>query len=291
MNLLGFLRVLIRAGAAAEQKLHDDQRLISGPKNAGVVNPAFTLFRYSRLSGSVIAPHFFRPGSRILASNISSLPAQDRGTLAETLDLMVAADGTGAQAYILSGKLISGPDALRNMADSVHYLCLLHGRFPGVLDHAATKTSDNVARKWLIEAAEAFSTERAYVTKLSVAAGPLPSTAGQQQCEAAVIAQRHALDMLAQSDRKGCALGAAVALALDWRTIRAILDISATRLDMTPPACTLPDLPSTAAMMQDVADIGAMDRAINFGAQQLLGQHRGLWSLLAAREDARKDAF
>jgi hypothetical protein len=263
----------------------------TGPEIDAVVNPAFTLFGYIEFSRGVLPSQKLEPGSRILASNASFLPAQDRGTLAETLDLMVAADGTGAQAYILSGKLISGPDALRNLADAVHYLCLLHGRFPGVLDHAATKTSDNAARKWLIDAAEAFATERAFVTKLSVAAGPLPSTSGQQQCEAAVIAQRHALDMLAQSDRKGCALGAAIALALDWRTIRAILDISAEKLDLTPPACTLPDLLSTAAMMQDMADIGAMDRAINFGAQQLLGQHRGLWNLLAAREDARKDAY
>ncbi len=222
--------------------------------------------------------------------NISPL-AQHRGTLSDTLDMLVAAEGTGAQAYILSGKLVSGPNALRNLADAVHYLCLLHGRFPGVVDHAATKTADNAARKWLIDTANAFATERSYVTKLSVAAGPLPSTLGQQQCEAAVIAQRHALDMLAQSDRKGCALGAAIALTLDWRTIRAILDISAERLDLKSPVCTLPDVPSTVEMLANIAEDAATERAVNFGAQQLLGQHRGLWDLLSAREDARKDAF
>ena len=206
-----------------------------------------------------------------------------RGTLSDAIDMLVAAEGTGAQAYILSGKLVSGPNALRNLADAVHYLCLLHGRFPGVVDHAATKTADNVARKWLIDAANAFATERSFVTKLSVLAGPLPSTLGQQQCETAVIAQRHALDMLAQSDRKGCALGAAVALTLDWRTIRAILDISSERLDLKPPICALPDVPSTVDMLAHVAGDAAMERAVNFGAQQLLGQHRGLWDLLAAR--------
>src|SRR3546814_2614855 len=38
--------------------------------------------------------------------------------------------------------------------------------------------------------------------------------------------------MLAESDRHGCALGAAIALTLDWRTIRVLLDISALRLDL-----------------------------------------------------------
>jgi hypothetical protein len=31
----------------------------------------------------------------------------------------------------------------------------------------------------------------------------------------------------------------------------------------------------------------AMERAISFGAQQILAQHRGLWDLLEARQLAR----
>src|SRR3546814_1893335 len=77
---------------------------------------------------------------------------------------------------------------------------------------------------------------------IASAVGPVPSTQGQAQCEAAVAAQRKALDMLAESDRHGCALGASIALTLDWRTIRVLLDISALRLDLVPPTCTLPDL-------------------------------------------------
>lgn len=222
-----------------------------------------------------------------MAVSAQSPHAATPASMADMMDMLVAAEGTGAQSYVLSGKLMRGPDALKNLADAVHTLCLLHGRFPGVIDHAVTKTSDNQARKWLIDAAESFALERAYITKLSVVAGPVPSTTGQQQCEAAVVAQRHALDMLAQSDRKGCALGAAIALALDWRTIRAILDLSAERLDLAPPACSLPDMPSTAAMLANIEADAAMERAMNFGAQQLLGQHRGLWDLLSAREEAR----
>jgi hypothetical protein len=36
-----------------------------------------------------------------------------------------------------------------------------------------------------------------------------------------------------------------------------------------------------------LAGTPATERAITFGAQQLLAQHRGLWSLLDARASAR----
>src|SRR3546814_4369254 len=68
--------------------------------------------------------------------------------------------------------------------------------------------------------------------------------------------------MLAESDRHGCALGASIALTLDWRTIRVLLDISALRLDLVPPTCTLPDLPGTARLAATVADTPAIERAM-----------------------------
>lgn len=207
--------------------------------------------------------------------------------IAETLDRLVAVEGTGAHAYVRSGKLDSGALALRNLADAVHFLCFLHGRQPGVIDHAARRTADRAARGWLDEASAAFTREREYLSLLVARVGPMPSTIGQAQCEAAVKNQRHALDMLAQSDRRGCALGAALALALDWRMVRALLDTAAHRLDITPTPCLLPDLPGTVAVIDAISDGPAVDRALCFGAQQLLGQHRGLWDLIAAREAAR----
>jgi hypothetical protein len=206
------------------------------------------------------------------------------------LDALVASDGTGAHAYVRSGKLSDGPDAMRNLADAVHFLCLLHGRHPGIVDYAARKAVDPAARDWLDQTADAFATERSLLGRIAAAVGPVPSTGGQAQCEAAVAGQRKALDMLAESDRRGCALGAAIALTLEWRTIRVLLDISAARIDMVTPHCTLPDLIATARLAQQVADAPAVERAIGFGAQQLVAQHRGLWDLLAAREEARRIA-
>ena len=63
--------------------------------------------------------------------------------------------------------------------------------------------------------------ERAYLTRLSVAVGAIPSTPGGADSETAILAQRAALATLAQSDRRGCALGAALAFAADWASIRA----------------------------------------------------------------------
>ncbi len=211
---------------------------------------------------------------------------QTRG-VAELLDSLVASDGTGAHPHVRAGALSSGPDAMRNLADAVHFLCLLHGRYPGVIDNAARKAVDPASRQWMDEAADAFAQERAFLSKVAAAVGPMPSTQGQAQCESAVAAQRKAIDMLAESDRHGCAVGAAIALTLDWRTIRVLLDISAQRLDMTPPTCTLPDLPGTARLAGTVADSPAVERAMVFGAQQLITQHSGLWDLMAARAASR----
>ncbi|SNS58753.1 DUF6975 family protein [Sphingopyxis indica] len=207
--------------------------------------------------------------------------------VADLLDALVASEGTGAHPHVKSGALSSGADAMRNLADAVHFICLLHGRYPGVIDGAARKAIDSPARRWLDEAAQAFAQERAFLSKIAAAVGPVPSTPGQDQCEAAVAAQCKALDMLAESDRHGCAIGAAIALTLDWRTIRVLLDISAQRLDLSPQRCALPDLRDTARLAAAVADGPATERAMGFGAQQLIAQHSGLWDLLAARAAAR----
>jgi hypothetical protein len=207
--------------------------------------------------------------------------------VADLLVSLVRAEGSAGHAYPRTTELTAGPEAMRNLADAAHYLCVLHGRVPGVIDHAARKTGHPAARGWLSAAAEAFAAERALLTRLAVATGPLPSTPGQAECEAAVLQQRHALDMLAQSDRAGCALGAAFALALDWHAVRAVLEAAARRASIAPGDCALPDEEETRTVAMIVAETPSFERAMSFGAQQLLAQHRGLWDLLEARQTAR----
>ncbi|HEX7877321.1 MAG TPA: hypothetical protein VF489_12135 [Sphingobium sp.] len=212
------------------------------------------------------------------------------GDISQVLDALVAADGTEGHPYARSARAGVGREAtlaLSDLADAAHYLCLLHGRHPGVIDHAATRSADNAARNWLVRAADAFARERTYLTQVTVAVGPAPSTAGQSNCETVVSQQRHALDMLAQSDRRGCAMGAAIALVLDWRAVRHALDMAAIRVGLEPYPCDLPDRATTLAVAGAIGGDDATDRAMQFGARQLLSQHRGLWDLLQARADVR----
>nr|WP_294810267.1 hypothetical protein [uncultured Sphingomonas sp.] len=201
---------------------------------------------------------------------------------------LVASDGSANHPYLQN--LAENLEPLRDLADAAHFICVLHGRHPGVVDHALDHARVSLERDWLEAAADAFATERAYLVRIVAAAGPLPSTPGHAESEAAAHAQRHALDMLAQSDRAGCAAGAALALAIDWATIREVLDAVATRLGLTIPVSTLPLAEETVSVVDALARESAMERAMLFGAQQVFAQHRGLWDLLEARTSARNRA-
>lgn len=210
--------------------------------------------------------------------------------LARTGNLLlacVAEHGTAGHPYLHHVSLTAGAEASRNLADTIHFLCALHGRAPGIVDLAATRTIEPAARRWLDGAAEALAAERAYLARLSVAAGQMPSTPGSQSSEAAIIAQRGALATLASSDRHGCALGAALAFAADWSHVRTVLDLAAKRLGIDVPPCRL----GAGDVLGAVADAAcASERAILFGGQQLALQHRALWDLLEARQQARRDS-
>jgi hypothetical protein len=195
----------------------------------------------------------------------------------------VAEHGSGSHDYLLSDELLRGPHAARNLSDAVHFLCMLHGRQPGVIDHAANRSVEPAARAWFKDAIHQFGIERSILTRLAVAAGPIPSTAGAGDTESAVISQRHAIEMLAQSERNGCALGAALAVALDWRHVRGALDAAALRFGIEVPPYALGEPES----VREVAEAVAAERAILFGAEQISIQHRGLWDLLEARAQAR----
>lgn len=206
---------------------------------------------------------------------------------ADSLTDHIQQHGSQSSAYVqdIDGDfaVLSAPD----IADIAHFLCLLHGRHPGVVDHAATKTVEPAAREWLVEAMEGFAGERAFLTKLTVAAGPISGVSEHDQSNATVAAQRKALDMLSQSDRDGCAIGASFALVLDWQEIRPMLEKIAIQLGVEPRPTSLPDQTSTESLNDILKQSENVERAINFGVDQLLSQHRGLWDLLSARRDAR----
>ncbi|HEX8401714.1 MAG TPA: hypothetical protein VF628_08440 [Allosphingosinicella sp.] len=213
---------------------------------------------------------------------------QASGTRIGSMLLAAVADaGSASHPYRTSPELLNGPDSARNLSDVVHFLCILYGRQPCAVDHAADRCLQPEERAWFKVALERFNTERSVLARLVVAGGPMPSTAGAVDSENAVIGQRHAIEMLAQSERRGCALGAALAIVLDWAQIRTVLDAASARFGIAPPRYLLGDGPTVRALAEEVATAPSIERAILFGATQVATQHHGLWDLLEARQQAR----
>ena len=210
-------------------------------------------------------------------------------SVAETQLARVAGEGCARHPYLSALLEASGPHTGRDLSDAVHLLCSLHGRYPGLIELALQRSSSGPAQVWLSQASEAFERERLYLVRLTSAVGPLPSTPGAAETESSLVAARHALETLAHSERKGCSLGAATALVGDWWPIRRLLDRAAARVGIQSPAPSLPDEESVIGVINSSSDALAGDRALAFGSEQLLLQHRALLDLLEARAEARGD--
>lgn len=208
-------------------------------------------------------------------------------SVAEAQLARVAGSGCARHPHLNALLEASGPYAASDLTDAVHLLCSLHGRYPGLIEIALQRGASAEAKSWLERAAEGFERERLYVVRLTSAVGPLPSTPGAAETETSLVAARHALETLATSERKGCALGAATSLVGDWWPIRRLLDRAAGRVGLECPAPSLPDESSIIEVIHRVSETTSTERALGFGAEQLLLQHRGLFDLLEARAAAR----
>jgi hypothetical protein len=201
----------------------------------------------------------------------------------------VAGEGTARHAHVVALLDGSGPHSARDLCDAVHLLCSLHGRYPGLIQIALDRCVNDLARDWLSRASEAFERERLYLVRLTSAVGPLPSTPGAAETEAGLLAARNALETLANSERDGCSLGAATALVCDWWPVRRLLDRAAARVGTEPPAPSIPDEASVREVVDAATQTAGSARALAFGSEQLLLQHRALFDLLEARAEARGD--
>jgi hypothetical protein len=199
----------------------------------------------------------------------------------------VVANGCGTDAHLARLLDQNGHRCGPDLADAVHLLCALHGHFPGLIAVAAHNCVDPDEKAWLAGASDAFEGERGYLLRLTAAVGPIPGTPGAAETESSLSAMRHALDTLARSERSGCALGAACALVADWRPLRHLLDRAASRSGLDVPNCGLPDGEAVTAIIGQAARSPAVARALAFGSEQMLLQHRALFALLEARSEAR----
>ncbi|MEO5774153.1 MAG: hypothetical protein ABIQ32_08570 [Sphingomicrobium sp.] len=201
----------------------------------------------------------------------------------------VAGEGSARHPHLNALLEGTGLHSGRDLADAIHLLCSLHGRYPGLIEMTLQRAPSGPVQAWLTRAAEAFERERLYLVRLTAAVGPIPSTPGAAETEASLLAQRNAIETLALSERNGCALGAASALISDWWPIRRLLDRTAARLSLDCPPPSLPDENSVIAVLDHQFDSPAAQRALAFGGEQLLLQHRALLDLLEARASARGD--
>lgn len=201
----------------------------------------------------------------------------------------VSGEGSARHAHLLALLDGSGPHSARDMCDAVHLLCSIHGRYPGLIQIALQRCTNPLAQDWLSRASESFERERLYLVRLTSAVGPLPSTPGAAETEASLLAARNALETLANSERDGCALGAATALVCDWWPVRRLLNRAAARAGTEPPAPSLPDEASVMEVVDGATATPGSARALAFGGEQLLLQHRALFDILEARAEARGD--
>jgi hypothetical protein len=226
-----------------------------------------------------------RKGSHQSAALKESKPV----SVAEAQLARVAGEGCARHPHLNGLLEATGPHSGRDLADAVHLLCSLHGRYPGLIEIALQRCASGDAHSWLTRASEAFERERLYLVRLTAAVGPMPSTPGAAETESSLAAACHALETLALSERNGCALGAATALVGDWWPIRRLLDRAASRAGIEAPAPSLPDEASIIEVIDRAAENSAGGRALAFGSEQLLLQHRALLDVLEARAEARGD--
>jgi hypothetical protein len=237
-----------------------------------------------------------QPFNRLDGSFMEQCALQN-GDFGETFAALVSTNGSSpvsAPLVAFLDRSMASPDLRKSvkhslpalLADIAHFLNISHGRLPGVIDHAANKIVDEEARNWLTEATAAFAAERAFLNRLTVAAGPIRRHMDQDKVEALLAGQHRSFEMLATSDRRGCPAGAAMAFSMDWYATRGLLDRTALMLGIDSQKCVLPDNSATLALANAIAGTAAVERAITFGGEQLLAQQKGLWQLIAARHQA-----
>src|SRR4051812_40091824 len=125
-------------------------------------------------------------------------------SVAEAQLARVANDGCARHPHLTALLDATSPHASRDLADGVHLLCHLHGRYPGLIEIALRRCVDGETQPWLTRAGEEFERERLFLVRLTSAVGPLPSTPGAAETEGSLHAARHALETLGLSDRNGC---------------------------------------------------------------------------------------
>src|ERR671936_1837237 len=87
-------------------------------------------------------------------------------SVAEAQLARVAGEGCARHPHLNALLEASGPHAARDLADAVHLLCSLHGRYPGLIEIALQRCPKGPVQDWLSRASEGFERERLYLVRL-----------------------------------------------------------------------------------------------------------------------------
>jgi len=210
--------------------------------------------------------------------------------VAAALAALVATSGSADHPHVRRLAAVRADTPRELVADTLHYLCILHGRQPSLAEVAARLGDMLVPHGWLDNAATAFAAERAWIAQLSVTAGAPPAEPGQISTEELVAGQRQALLTLVRSDRRGCLLGAIAATLLDWEAVQGALAAVGERvgIPLARSSGSWPARAETLAIIDKAAgNEPLVGRAILFAAQQVVAQQRAFWDLLDARHAVR----
>ncbi|WOE74103.1 DUF6975 family protein [Alterisphingorhabdus coralli] len=174
-----------------------------------------------------------------------------------------------------------------DLADIAYYLGKLHGHHPGLFDHMSHRSIQDDNHDLIVDLAETFAAQRAMLANMTVEAGPATTLAGEYNAVKTIEQLRTAIDVLGQSDRQGCGMGAAIALLSDWIIWRPALNALATRLAIPVPDSEMQDMQKRLlASLENRAEPREL-RAISFGLEQLYHQHDQFWLLLERRQKLR----
>lgn len=218
-----------------------------------------------------------------------SVPPLRPNSLAELLSAIeVRVAESRVHLTVASEAHVAAPEAY--VADLVHFLTLLHGELPHVLD--GVTSGDPTLAEMLEPAVQQLHRDRAWLTDLSVETGASVDHFGVIEAELAVSGLRDAMLTLASSQRSGCGLGVTIGVLTEWPHIRTLLDRAGTlafaaRWPSPSGSWASATLERVLKIAEGAFATPAGGRAVAFGASQWTQLHGQLLALVEDRAAAR----
>src|SRR5205085_8470406 len=88
------------------------------------------------------------------SNEAAALVGAQSASVAETHLARVAGEGCVRHSYLNALLEASGRHSGRDLADAIHLLCSLHGRYPGLIELALQRCPKGPVQDWLSRASE-----------------------------------------------------------------------------------------------------------------------------------------